>query len=521
MKKENLKMHLNEVKRMEEKKDREYISQSEVKSLKELFARNLKSYKEKNPSITDREWLETLFRTEFPEDSDEKIKQDAFEIVESIKTYDECLESVNESALKGISKERWLANKMQEAAVGVSVNQFGESLQELDDILYKKNMQMAEALRRNADGHIKMSYNLDGNIAEHMIASSTETSGMIQGENIEVTVRDVFTSDSVDVRAKNLDTGKYQNYQLKFGKDAKATIDLIERGNYDNQRLIVPQEQLAEVQAHFLEKGSNKTISDHIEAWGAEGKAFTKEEMKSLQNAAQQDGLMPSMDYTHYQTKDLALNIGKNTSTMALQSMAITTGFNVVSQALSGENIEADELVQIAIKTGADTSLKTITAGTLQVAIRKGIIKFISSTTPAGVIANIACVGIENLKILKKIATGELSLSKGIDHMGRTTISMVGGLIGAAKGATTGAAMAAWIPVVGPGLAVLTGVIGGMIGYFGGSKVGEVVYTTAKKVADTARKISKGAVETLKRGAERVSEDFKNISRKLGNLIFG
>ena len=46
----------------------------------------------------------------------------------------------------------------------------------------------------------------------------------------------------------------------------------------------------------------NKTISDHIDAWGAEGKKFTKEEMKNLQIAAQEDGIMPSMDsvsYTH------------------------------------------------------------------------------------------------------------------------------------------------------------------------------------------------------------------------------
>lgn len=51
----------------------------------------------------------------------------------------------------------------------------------------------------------------------------------------------------------------------------------------------------------------------------------------------------------------------------------------------------------------------------LQVVIRKGIIKFIPKATPAGVIANIACVGIENIKVLGKIASGELTLTKGLD----------------------------------------------------------------------------------------------------------
>ena len=153
-------------------------------------------------------------------------------------------------------------------------------------------MELADALQRSTDGQIKMSPNLDGNIAENVIAKTTELSGFIQGKNIKVEVRDVFTENSVDVRAINLDTGKYQNYQLKFGKDAKATIDLIERGNYNNQQIIVPSEQLEEVRAHFKAKGSSKTITDHIDAWGAEGKKFTKENMKELQLAAQEDGIM-------------------------------------------------------------------------------------------------------------------------------------------------------------------------------------------------------------------------------------
>jgi hypothetical protein len=54
----------------------------------------------------------------------------------------------------------------------------------------------------------------------------------------------VFTPNSVDVRATNLKTGQYQNYQMKFGKDSKATIALIKGGDYANQRLVVPTEQL-------------------------------------------------------------------------------------------------------------------------------------------------------------------------------------------------------------------------------------------------------------------------------------
>ncbi|MCM1264453.1 MAG: hypothetical protein NC313_17210, partial [Butyrivibrio sp.] len=266
--------------------EKEYITEKEAQAVKELFKKNLQSYKEKDASMTDEEWLEGLFNRELTDIiSPQEAKQDAKEIVEAIKVYDDNLKSVNEAAQNGVSKESWLAGKLEEASAGMAVNEYGEWLQSIDNMLYQKNEELAEALKRSADGQIKMSPNLDGNIAEHMIAATTELSGFVQGKNIKVEVREAYTANSVDVRATDISTGKYQNYQLKFGQDAKATITLIERGNYNNQRIVVPKEQLEEVQAHFKAIGSDKTITDHIEAFGAVGKSFTKEDVKKIQTA--------------------------------------------------------------------------------------------------------------------------------------------------------------------------------------------------------------------------------------------
>lgn len=528
MKPENSRMHLYEVRTMEEKKttaiqheikSTEFITEQEASKVKDLFKKYLKSYKERDTSLSDKEWLEQLFKTELPEMKPEEVKQNAEEIVDAIGIFDENLKSVNEAAQKGISKESWLADKIQESSVGMAVNEYGRTLQSMDDILYQKNMELADALQRSADGQIKMSPNLDGNIAENMIAKTTELSGFIQGKNIKVEVRDVFTENSVDVRAINMNTGKYQNYQLKFGKDAQATIDLIERGNYNNQQIVVPSEQLEEVRAHFKAKGSSKTITDHIDAWGAEGKKFTKKDMKELQLTAQEDGIMPTMDYSHYQTKDLAMSIGKNAGAMALQAAAVTTGLNIATKIFKGEKVDPDEMVEIAIKSGADTSVKVVTAGTLQVAIRKGIIRFIPIATPAGVIANIACVGIENVKILAKIASGDLSMTKGIDQMGRVTTSMVGGLWGMAKGAALGVKMTAWIPVIGGPLAVATGFIGGMVGYFGGSKIGDTIYNAGKKVAGAAKSVANAAVNGLKSAGRAAANGIKSAGRTIASFF--
>ena len=497
----------------------EYLTEHEAKSVIKMFRDFLKLYKGKNAEMSDQQWLEMLFRRELPELKEEEIKQESEQIVTAIKRFDENLASCNEAAQNGISKESWLADKLQESSVGMSVNEYGKTLAQIDKSLYEKNMELANALSRSEDGHIMMSPNLDGNIAEHMIADSAELSAVLQGKNVSVEVLNSHAANSVDVRAKNLDTGEWQNYQLKFGKDARATIDLLERGNYNNQRIIVPSEQLEEVQAHFQAKGSSKTITDHIEAWGAKGKSFTKEDMKALQENAQSQNTSPAHDWSHYQTKDLALNIGKNAGVMGILSAAVTTGFHVVSKIFKGEKIDKDELVENAIKTGVDTSVKTVAAGTLTVAVKKGILKCISKATPAGVIANIACVGIENVKVLAKVASGELSVTKGIDQMGRVTTSTVGGLCGMAKGATVGAGIGAAVPILGAPLAVAGGLVGGMVGYFAGSKAGDVMYEAVKKVASGAKAVGKAAIEGIKAVGEGAVNVGKSIVRGIANLF--
>lgn len=364
-----------------------------------------------------------------------------------------------------------------------------------------------------------MSPNLDGNIEENMVAKTTELSASLQGTNISVEVLESHAANSVDVRAINHETGQYQNYQLKFGKDAKATIDLLERGNYNNQRVVVPSEQLEEVQEYFKKKGSSKTITDHIDAWGAEGKAFTKEEMKALQEQAQAENLPPELDYSHYQTKDLAIHVGKNAGAMALQAAAVTTGLNVVAKVFKGEEIDGDELVETAVKSGADASLKTVTAGTLEIAIRKGIIRFIPKTTPAGVIANVACVGVENAKILYKVAKGDLSVTKGLDQMGRVTTSMAARLWGMAKGAAKGASLGIKVPVIGAELAVVTGFVGGMVGYFGGSKIGNSIYNAGKKAASAAKTVGRAALNGLKAAGGTLINGIRNMRRKRKGIL--
>lgn len=63
--------------------------------------------------------------------------------------------------------------------------------------------------------------------------------------------------------------------------------------------------------------------------------------------------------------------------------------------------------------------------------------------TPAGTIANISYVAIEDVKVLGKMATGELTMKEGIEKLEQTTVSTAAGLVAMGKGAAIGAAI--WV----------------------------------------------------------------------------
>lgn len=106
------------------------------------------------------------------------------------------------------------------------------------------------------------------------------------------------------------------------------------------------------------------------------------------------------------------------------------------------------------------------------------MISLLPPGTPAGTLAKIACVGVENVKILWKVVKGDLTMSEAMEHMGRTSVSMYAGLSAGAVGAGIGAAALSWIPIVGP---IAGGVVGGLVGYTAGSKVGEKIFEELRK----------------------------------------
>lgn len=484
----------------------EGFTEKEAKEIRDLFRKFIQKYKE-NPQKDMEEWLSEQIRVELPEKSEEESLQMAREIKESIEEYDEDLKSLTKSCKKGITKESWFADRLQDSAKGMSVNKFGNYLYEIDSNLKNCNEEMRDTILSK-----KNCLNLDGFIAEQQQVNDFNNEAVLKGSPYRASVcvpeNGQYKKNSVDVEIHNVETNQkgIERYQLKYGKDAKTTIEMIKRGDYRNQRLVVPTEQVEEVQQAF----PNKTVTDHIggnDKINISSRPLSKRQIKEIQSNVQANGVIPVTDWNTYKTKELALNIGKNAGKAGISAAFMGMGMNLAKKVFSGEKIEADEVVKEAIETGSDTCVKAAAGGALKVASEKGIVSILPPGTPAGTLAKIACVGVENVKILWKVVKGELTMSEAMEHMGRTSVSMYAGLSAGAIGTGVGAAALSWIPVVGP---LVGGVVGGTVGYMAGSKFGEKIFNGAKKI------VKKG-VELVSKGIEVVT----NVLSSVKDTIFG
>lgn len=199
-----------------------------------------------------------------------------------------------------------------------------------------------------------------------------------------------------------------------------------------------------------------------------------------------QSGKWNDLNWNEYKTKDLAIGIGKQAGQAALMGAAIGVGFDVAQKVWNGEEIKGEELVETAIVSGADFGIKAAAAGALKVGVETGIVKAIPKGTPAGTIANIAHVAIENVKIVGKMATGELTVKEGFEKMEQTAVGTVAGITASAKGAYIGGTIGA---VFGAPGAAVGAFIGGTIGYMAGSKVGETVVKGVQKIREKAKEV--------------------------------
>ena len=427
-------------------------------------------------------WLADEFR-QYPDlwTGEEEIISTANEVVANVEQANADKASLHAHLDAGKSKASWLAGKIEQGATAAGAANVGDYAAGIDKALKTANDQMLEAVSTQS-GAINMNPNLDGFIAEQHHADTFNLDAAAKGSPLRAEVLGNQGKNSVDVVIKDGDGNIVRRYQSKYGQDAEATRDLFEKGDYRGQRKLVPSDQ----------EGDIRKSTDRIEVDGVHSKPLTKDEAKRQQEQAQQEQEIRQYEWNDVNRIEIAKSIGKQ----ALVGAGIACGFQgarILGRRLwnflrGKENPPASEDLRMffesSVKSAGHVGAQTAVSGAVVVAAKNGWINALKHT-PVGKIVGIVHVGMENAKVLFKLAKGELNGEEALDAMGNCTASAVGGLVGAGKGAAVGSVFG------GPVGAVIGGVVGGIAG----SKIGEAVWEGGKAIVKTAAKVVKGAVE--------------------------
>ena len=482
------------------------IEETNRKNAESVAIEFLKAYKAKPVEEPDVVWLDKQFQ-KYPDiwASEGERTSTATTIVESIAQYDQAKRELDLTLAAGHSREKFLQDTLDRSMAGAGTVQVGRYATSIDQAIAKANEDMANRVYcHNPDGsidfgRINQNPHLDGLIAESHHAGTFNIDAAAKESSLHAEALESNAKNSVDVVIKDADGHILKKYQLKYGKNAEATEQLFDQGDYRGQQKVVPEDQVEQIPG----------AKDHIEADGVKSEGLSKEQAKQKQEEIQEKGEAPEYDWANAGTGDVCRAIGKK----AMIAGIFAIGFQAARilgrrawNAITGkENPTAQEdlkeFVESAVKSGAGASVTVALTGATVVAVKKGWLGTLLKGAKSNVIANSVCIAVENVKILWKLGTGEITGEEALDMAGNANCALAGSLILGAKGASLGSAVGA---VFGPPGAVIGGVVGGVIGGIAGSVVGEAIYNGAKAVCS--------AIENVGR---KIGRAVSNIARAL------
>ena len=477
-----------------------------VKAFEGLLKKATTSYDNSvnKSDISNQEWLKDYFKSEMPEISDKEANELAKTSIESLERYEKAQVDYKKAKSNKVSRSAWFNNTILKGGEAFSSERFTQYLSEIDNTLARCNENMINVVTTQA-GTINQNPNLDGFIAEQELVNTFNANAALENSNfrarvLQPEVGQTYGKNSVDIAVDDKFWGQknIQRHQVKFGKDANATANMVNDKNYNNQRILVPKSQTDVVKSKLSKQ---KTVSDQIKTEdGVSSDALSKRQAKNLQNRVQDGKALRRKEWSYYENKQLITNIGKQTMLAGITGAALGTSIKVMGDLLSGKDVKSDEVMKTAFITGADSGAKAATTGALVVATRKGILP-IAKNTSAASLGLAGAVIIENAKVLYKLGNGDITLIEAVDSMGEATTIGVASHFGFLSGVELGATLGSIAPGIG-------NVIGGIVGAIAGSVIGKTVYNGAKRIV-------KGAVSTVKSVGSAIYSGLKSVASVL------
>ena len=502
--------------------DIEKIATELITGIEIYYQKKKEVEKYQSVGITNGDYVGNEILEKVADEIEEAEIIDTKEVIEDMKEASNILSQYNETIIyetAAIKEPQLVANVLS----ANSVNNYVDSVNTAID---NANKTMMESVTTKA-GMINQNPNLDGFIFEEYHAGTFNIDAAVKqksyhAEALKPELGETYGKNSIDLIIE--DTDKYvKKYSAKAYKNAnesaKAFYDKVTGYKYKFQSKLVPTDQTGDI-ANSVDK---------IKFNNVESKGITKAEIKDIQENLQSGN--KKGDILNFKknvnTISISKQIGKQAMLNGTMGVGIGMAANIGVNLITGKEVEAEEVIEVGIKTGASMGMATAIAGGIRVAVEKKVIPTVfSRMLTNNTIGAIAAASMDIIGTAFKLGSGEISLGQAVKDVGSSISAGYGAIISSGIGFSGGMALATTIglgtigtvgTILTGGLALAAGAVCGVVGSNIALKIANGLGKITEKVVDKAVDIVKSGVNKVKNTVSSAWSGVKSFIRKLFN----
>ena len=500
--------------------DIEKIATELISGIEIYYTKKKEVEKYQSIGITNGDYVGNEILEKVADEIEEAEIVDTKEVIEDMKEVSNVLFQYNEAMIyetAAIKEPQLVANVLS----ANSVNNYVDSVNTAID---NANKTIIESVTTKA-GTINQNPNLDGFIFEEYHAGTFNVDATVKqkpyhAEALKPELGETYGKNSIDLVIE--DSGKYvKKYSAKAYKNANETTksfyDKITGYKYKFQSKLVPTDQTSEI-ANSVDK---------IKYNNVESKGITKTEIKNIQSELQSGN--KKIDIFSFKkdvnTISISKQIGKQAMVNGTMGLGIGMVTNIGANIIIGKGVEAEEVIEAGIKTGASMGMATAVAGGIRVAVEKKVIPTVfSRILTNNTIGAVAVASMDIVGTAFKLGSGEISLGKAIKDVGNSLGAGYGAIISSGIGFSGGMALATTIglgtigtvgTILTGGLALVAGAVCGVIGSNIALKIANGLGKITETVVDKAVDIVKSGMNTVK----NMASGFINTVKSMGSVV--
>ena len=502
--------------------DIEKIATELISGIEIYYTKKKEVEKYQSLGITNGDYIGNEILEKIADEIEEAEIIDTKEVIEDMKEASNILSNYNEAMIY----ETAAIKEPQLVVNALSANSVNNYVDTINTAIDNANKATIESVTTKA-GTINQNPNLDGFIFEEYHAGTFNVDAVVKqkpyhAEALKPELGETYGKNSIDIVIE--DTGKYvKKYSAKAYKNANETAksfyDKMTGYKYKFQSKLVPTDQTREI----------VNSVDKIKFDNVESKGITKTEIKNIQNELQSGN--KKIDIFSFKkdvnTISISKQIGKQAMVNGTMGLGIGMVANIGANIITGKGVEAEEVIEAGIKTGASMGMARAVAGGIRVAVEKKVIPTVfSRILTNNTIGAVAVASMDIVGTAFKLGSGEITLGKAVKDIGKSVGAAYGAIVASGWGYAGGMAIAGMIglgtigavgTILGVGVAVVAGAVCATVG----SKVAGAIASGIGAVAET---IVDGAVGIVKAGKEvvkSVASGVWNGVKAVGGAIVG